>query len=201
MAILRDVRGVLCGIDFSPSSDAVFRAGLELSRKHGAWLSAVHVVRHRREVVPARLRLEAWTRERAPRAPLMTKVVRGWPPRELAHLATYLHADVIVIGGHSPSAALVPDDVQTALDQLTPCPILHVLPSDQPEAAARRAEALATLERPCIMCGLPNLERICPSCRFRVVAELMHHKWIDELGEGRGLHIAGVRAVLEPIQR
>ena len=109
---------ILCGTDFSLSSQAAMNAAAALARKQDAELLLVTVLEH--ETVEARgeaeqqLARDAAELRRTFEVEVETQIARGLPDEQLLDIATKRHARLLVVGGtrtggQAPRLGVVPE--------------------------------------------------------------------------------------------
>jgi nucleotide-binding universal stress UspA family protein len=139
-------RQIVCGVDFSPSSDKALACAIDLARHDGAQVTAVHAVELAHVLQPTVIagpdtlsvhtRLRADARERLRR--LMAShtaanfgvdevLVDGSPRGEILRVAADRRADLIVLGAHgSVAGALVFGSTTSLIVREATCPVLTV---------------------------------------------------------------------------
>ena len=126
---------VVCGTNFTPAADRALAAALHLGTALGARVVLLHVVRREDERQQARQRLEEYARQHAPGVALALLVENGGDvPHAIARVARQQFAKVVTIGRHRHSQALLRMDVEDAINDLSPCPVLEVAAEDDPRA-------------------------------------------------------------------
>jgi K+-sensing histidine kinase KdpD len=179
---------VVCGTNFTPAADRALAAALHLGTALGARVVLVHVVRREDERQQARQRLEEYARQHAPGVALALLVEGGGDvPHAIARVARQQFARVVTIGRHRRSEALLRMDVEDAINDLSPCPVLEVAADDDARMAARQFLAEAVAERHCTVCGRQVDAVVCPECGLRIAGELLTSKRQHDRVE-RGLH-------------
>jgi K+-sensing histidine kinase KdpD len=179
---------VVCGTNFTPAADRALAAALHLGVALGVRVVVVHVVRREAERDEARKRLEGYARQHAPGVALALLVESGDIPHAIAKVARQQSAQVLTIGRHRHSEALLRMDVEDAIQDLSPCPVLEVSADEDARVATRRFLVESVAERHCTVCGRAVDAVVCPECGMRIVSELLTSKQQHERGETRGLH-------------
>jgi K+-sensing histidine kinase KdpD len=193
---------VVCATNFTPAADRALVAALHLGRELEAPVVLVHVVRREAERAAALERLRGHATAHAPGIAVALLAEHGDVPHKLAQVARQQGARVLTIGRHRHSDALLHADMEDAIHDLAPCPVLEVAADEDPrEAAARflnpsleRQAAASALngpgdgDRPCTVCGRRMQAIVCPDCGARITSELIGQKHQHERAEGRGLH-------------
>ena len=155
---------VVCGTNFTPAADRALAAALHLGTALGARVVLVHVVRREAERQQAQQRLESYARQHAPGVALALLVEGGGDvPHAIARVARQQFAKVVTIGRHRHSQALLRMDVEDAIQDLSPCPVLEVAADEDPRMAARQFLAKAVAERHCTVCGRRSTPWSAPS--------------------------------------
>jgi K+-sensing histidine kinase KdpD len=191
---------VVCATNFTPAADRALAAALHLGVALGARVVVVHVVRHEGERDQARQRLESYARQHAAGVALALLVENGGDvARAIARVARQQSAKVVTIGRHRHSQALVRVDVEDAIQDLSPCPVLEVAADDHPRQVVRQFLATAVAERHCTVCGRQVDAVVCPQCGLRIASELLTSKNRHERQEGRGLHPEDKSLAVNPL--
>jgi SpoU rRNA methylase family enzyme len=160
----------------------------------------VHVVRKESDRAAARQRLEDYARQHAAGVAVALLVENGGDvPHAIARVARQQFARVVAIGSHRHSEALIPSDVEDAIHELAPCPVLEVSAEQDPRAAARQFLAEAVKERHCTVCGRAGDALVCPECGLRIAGELLVSKQRHEGAERSGLHPEDKELALNPL--
>ena len=118
---LAPFKRIVCGIDFSQSSQVALDYAMSLAQENAAALTVVHIIDTHPIYVdfapPAAIDLQAWTEQATSRLHQMVpegvraacrvaeQVRKGTPSREMLTLAQELDADLIVLGVHGRRAA------------------------------------------------------------------------------------------------
>jgi nucleotide-binding universal stress UspA family protein len=190
---LGPVRTIVSATNFTPASSHAMAGAFELGRHFGARLVLVHVVERKRDRGNAELRLAAIVRERfgdplAIAVPVVVGV--GAPVHEMIGIARREHADLIVIGAPGEHRALVPLDVEQALENESPIPVLPIRRGVEPlMALQQRFGQSAPPQRHCQLCGQRSEEIVCSACSQRVSAESRYRLRVAEEEYGRGMHL------------
>lgn len=180
---------VVCGTNFTPAADRALAAALHLGVALGVRVVLVHVVRREADRQQARQRLEGYARQHAPGVALALLVEDGGDvPHAIARVARQQFAQVVTIGRHRHSEALLRMDVEDAIHDLAPCPVLEVGAEEDPRLTARQFLAEAVAERHCTVCGRQVDAVVCPECGLRIAGELLTSKQQHERPDRSGLH-------------
>jgi hypothetical protein len=191
---------VVCGTNFTPAADRALAAALHLGTALGVRVVLVHAVRREADRPEARQRLEAYARQHAPGVALALLVENGGDvPHTLARVARQQFAKVVTIGRHRHSQALIPSDVEDAIHDLAPCPVLEVAAEEDARMAARQFLAEAVAERHCTVCGRQVDAVVCPECGLRIAGELLASKQQHERSERSGLHPEDKSLAVNPL--
>ena len=89
---------------------------------------------------------------------------------------------MVTIGRHRHSDALLRMDVEDAIEDLSPCPVLEVAADEDPRGPPARFLAEAVAERHCTVCGRAVDAVVCPECGLRIASELLTSKQQHERG-------------------
>lgn len=153
-----EARSIVCGVDFSPASMAALWLALELARKHGGSVRAVHAylvplppcvetgiatVDEARLTEQLESEPEAAIRQRAPGIPVSWRAAPGWPAPVLLREAHEARADVIAIGtrGLTGLPRFLLGTVAERVARTSPIPVL-VAPEPSDDSAPRRLRTL-----------------------------------------------------------
>ena len=192
---------VVCATNFTPAADQALAAALHLGTALGVRVVVVHVVRREAERQEARQRLEGHARQHAPGVAVALLVENGSDvPHAIARVARQQFAKVVTIGRHRHGEALLRMDVEDAIHDLAPCPVLEVAADEDPRVAARQFLAKAVAERHCTVCGRQVDAVVCPECGLRIAGELLTSKRQHD-GVERGLHPEDKSLGVNPLPR
>jgi K+-sensing histidine kinase KdpD len=190
---------VVCATNFTPAADRALAAALHLGVALGARVVLVHVVRREAERAQARQRLESYARQHAAGVALALLVENGDVAPAIARVVRQQFAKVLTIGRHRHSESLFRVDVEDAIQDLAPCPVLEVAAEADPRQVVRQFLATAVAERHCTVCGRQVDAVVCPQCGLRIASELLTSKNLHERQEGRGLHPEDKSLAVNPL--
>ena len=190
---------VVCGTNFTPAADRALEAALHLGNSLGVRVVLVHVVRREAERAAAQPRLESYARQHAPGLALALLVESGDVPHAIARVARQQFAKVLTIGRHRHSETLLRMDVEEAIEDLAPCPVLEVSMDEDPRTAARQFLHEAVSDRHCTVCGRAVDAVVCPECGLRITSELLTSKQQHERAERSGLHPEDKSLAVNPL--
>ena len=187
---------VVCATNFTPAADRALAAALHLGVALGARVVLVHVVRREAERAQAQQRLEGYARQHAAGVALALLVENGDVAPAIARVARQQFAKVLTIGRHRHSESLFRVDVEDAIQDLSPCPVLEVAAEEDPRQVVRQFLATAVAERHCTVCGRQVDAVVCPQCGLRIAGELLTSR---NRQEGRGLHPEDKSLAVNPV--